>query len=186
MKISGVDIRPGMVLDYQNKLWRVAKIQHTQPGKGGAYMQVEMKAIMDGTKLNERFRSADTVEKASLETRPMQYLYAEGDNLTFMDMTTYEQTVINSDLLGDSLLWLTENMDVEVDFYDEKPVSVTLPEKVEYEVIEADAVVKGQTASGSFKPAKVSNGARVLVPTYITSGERIIVSTLDGSFVGRA
>lgn len=186
MKISGVDIRPGMVLDYQNKLWRVAKIQHTQPGKGGAYMQVEMKAIIEGTKLNERFRSADTVEKASLEGRPMQYLFADGDNLTFMDNTTYEQTVINSDLLGDALIWLSENMEVQVEFYGDSPVSVSLPDKVEYEVVEADAVVKGQTASSSYKPAKVSNGARVLVPPYITSGERIIINTADGTFAGRA
>lgn len=186
MKISGVDIRPGMVLDYQNKLWRVAKIQHTQPGKGGAYMQVEMKCITDGTKLNERFRSADTVEKAVLEGRPMQYLFADGANLTFMDTTTYEQTTLNADLLGDQLVWLGENMEVNVEFYNESPVSISLPDKVELEVTEADAVVKGQTASSSYKPAKVSNGEKVLVPPYITSGERIIVNTADGTFAGRA
>ena len=186
MKISAIDIRPGMVLDYQNKLWRVAKIQHTQPGKGGAYMQVEMKAIVEGTKLNERFRSADTVEKASLEGRPMQYLFREGDNLTFMDTASYEQTLIPSDLLGDQLIWLSENMDVQVEFYGDLPVSIALPDKMEFEVVEADAVVKGQTASSSYKPAKLSNGARVLVPPYLTSGERIIVNTVDGTFAGRA
>lgn len=186
MKISGVDIRPGMVLDYQNKLWRVAKIQHTQPGKGGAYMQVEMKCITDGTKLNERFRSADTVEKASLEGRPMQYLFADGDNLTFMDNTSYEQIVISSDLLGDQMIWLSENMEVQIEFYGEDPVSVSVPEKMEFEVVEADAVVKGQTASSSYKPAKLSNGARILVPPYLAAGERVIVNTTDGSFVGRA
>lgn len=185
-KISGVDIRPGMVLDYLNKLWRVAKIQHTQPGKGGAYMMVEMKCITDGTKLNERFRSADTVEKAVLDGRPMQYLFADGDNLTFMDMSNYEQTSLSADLLGDQLVWLTENMEVNVEFYGEKPVSIALPDKVEFEVVEADAVVKGQTASSSYKPAKVSNGEKVLVPPYITSGERIIVNTADGTFAGRA
>lgn len=186
MKISAIDIRPGMVLDYQNKLWRVAKIQHTQPGKGGAYMQVEMKAIVEGTKLNERFRSADTVEKASLDGRPMQYLFSEGDNLTFMDNTTYEQTIISSELLGDQLIWLSENMEVQVEFYGDMPVSIALPDKMEFEVVEADAVVKGQTASSSYKPAKLSNGARVLVPPYLTSGERIIVNTVDGTFAGRA
>ncbi len=186
MKISGVDIRPGMVLDYQNKLWRVAKIQHTQPGKGGAYMQVEMKCITDGTKLNERFRSADTVEKASLEGRPMQYLFAEGDNLTFMDNSSYEQIVINADLMGDQLQWLSENMEVQVEFYGEDPVSVSVPAKMEFEVVEADAVVKGQTASSSYKPAKLSNGARILVPQYLGTGERVIVDTTDGTFVGRA
>jgi elongation factor P len=186
MKISGVEIRPGMVLDYQNKLWRVAKIQHTQPGKGGAYMQVEMKCLTDGTKLNERFRSADTVEKASLEGRPMQYLFAEAEKLTFMDNETYEQTVLDSDLLGDQLVWLAENMEVNVEFYGEKPVSISIPDKVELEVTEADAVVKGQTASSSYKPAKVSNGEKVLVPPYIAAGERIIVNTADGTFAGKA
>lgn len=186
MKISGVEIRPGMVLDYQNKLWRVAKIQHTQPGKGGAYMQVEMKCITDGTKLNERFRSADTVEKATLEGRPMQYLFAEGDNLTFMDMSTYEQTSLNSDLLGDQLVWLTENMEVNVEFYNESPVSIAIPDKVTMEVTEADAVVKGQTASSSYKPAKVTNGEKVLVPPYIEAGEHIVINTADGTFAGRA
>jgi elongation factor P len=186
MKISAIDIRPGMVLDYQNKLWRVSKIQHTQPGKGGAYMQVEMKSILEGTKLNERFRSADTVEKASLEGRPMQYLFSEGDNLTFMDNASYEQIVIASELLGEQMIWLSENMEVQIEFYGESPVSVTLPEKMEFEVVEADAVVKGQTASSSYKPAKLSNGARILVPPYLASGERVIVNTTDGSFVGRA
>lgn len=186
MKISGVDIRPGMVLDYQNKLWRVAKIQHTQPGKGGAYMQVEMKCITDGTKLNERFRSADTVEKASLEGRPMQYLFSDGDNLTFMDNSSYEQIVISADLMGDQLQWLSENMEVQVEFYGEDPVSVSVPAKMEFEVVEADAVVKGQTASSSYKPAKLSNGARILVPQYLGTGERVIVDTTDGTFVGRA
>ncbi|MBI1308963.1 MAG: elongation factor P [Proteobacteria bacterium] len=186
MKISGVDIRPGMVLDYNNKLWRVAKIQHTQPGKGGAYMQVEMKCITDGTKLNERFRSADSVEKASLEGKPMQYLFASGEMLTFMDTNTYEQIELPADLLGDALVWLAENMVVNVELYGEKPVSVSLPDKVEMEVIEADAVVKGQTASSSYKPAKVENGQKVLVPPYITSGTRIVVNTADGSFVSRA
>lgn len=186
MKISGVDIRPGYVLDYQGKLWRVAKIQHTQPGKGGAYMQVEMKCITDGTKLNERFRSADTVEKASLEGKPMQFLFANGDMLTFMDSNTYEQIDLSSDLLGDSLVWLTENMTVNVELYGEKPVSISLPDKVEIEVTEADPVVKGQTASSSYKGAKVANGQKVLVPPYIEAGTRIIVNTADGTFVGRA
>lgn len=186
MKISGVDIRPGMVLDYQKKLWRVAKIQHTQPGKGGAYMMVEMKAILDGTKLNERFRSADTIEKAHLETRTMQYLYNEGDTLAMMDTTTYEQVSIQTELLGEQLPWLVENMNVEVAFYGDMPVTIQLPEKVETEVVEADAVVKGQTASSSFKPAKVENGITVLVPPYIEAGTRIIVNTADASFVSRA
>ncbi len=186
MKISGVDIRPGMVLEHQGKLWRVTKIQHTQPGKGGAYMQVEMKAIMEGTKLNERFRSADTVERAILEGKPMQYLYADGDNFAFMDTSNYEQTSLSADLLGDQAVWLVENMEVSVEFYGDKPVTVTLPLTVEMEVTEADAVVKGQTASSSYKPAKVTNGETVLVPPYIEAGTRIIINTADGSFASRA
>lgn len=186
MKISGVDIRPGMVLDYNNKLWRVAKIQHTQPGKGGAFMMVEMKCITDGTKLNERFRSADTVEKASLDGRPMQYLFSEGENHTFMDMATYEQTVLSGDMMGDQAVWLAENMEVMVEFYNDAPISVSIPDKVTMEIVEADAVVKGQTASSSYKPAKLVNGVRVQVPPYIAAGEVIIVNTLDNSFAGRA
>ncbi len=186
MKISGVDIRPGMILDYHGKLWRVAKIQHTQPGKGGAYMQVEMKCITDGTKLNERFRSADTVEKAQLEGRPMQYLFAEGTNHTFMDNSNYEQVSISAEMLGDQAIWLTENMEVMVEFYQDAPIAVNLPDKVKFEVTEADAVVKGQTASSSYKPATLSNGARVQVPPYITAGETIVVNTIDATFAGRA
>lgn len=186
MKISGVDIRPGMVLDYQNKLWRVAKIQHTQPGKGGAYMQVEMKCITDGTKLNERFRSADSVEKASLEGRPMQYLFSDGDSLTFMDTSSYEQAILPAELLGDQLVWLTENMVVNVEFYGEQPVTIALPDKIETEITEADPVVKGQTASSSYKNAKVANGQKVLVPPYVESGMRVLINTADGSFAGRA
>jgi elongation factor P len=186
MKISGVDIRPGNILDYNGKLWRVSKIQHTQPGKGGAFMMVEMKCITDGTKSNERFRSADTVEKAQLDARPMQYLFAEGTNHTFMDNTTYEQVSISEDMLGDQAVWLTENMEVMVEFYNDAPISVNLPEKVEFEIVEADAVVKNQTASSSYKPAKLSNGQRVQVPPYIGAGERIIVNTADSTFAGRA
>lgn len=186
MKISGVDIRPGMVLEHQKKLWRVTKIQHTQPGKGGAFMMVEMKAILEGTKLNERFRSADTVEKAHLETRSMQYLYNEGETLALMDLTNYEQTSISTDLLGDQLPWLQENMQVEVAFHGENPVTIQIPEKVELEIIEADGVVKGQTASSSYKPAKLENGQTILVPPYIESGTRVIVNTFDGTFAARA
>jgi elongation factor P len=186
MKIHGVDIRPGMVLEYQGKLWKVLKTQHTQPGKGGAFMQAEMKCVTDGTKLNERFRSSDTVEKAQLEAKTMQYLYPEGELLTFMDSGTYDQVSLSADLLGDQLPWLQENMAVDVEFYGDKPLGVRLPARIEIEVTEADAVVKGQTASSSFKPAKVANGQTVLVPPYITSGTRIVVNTEDGSFASRA
>lgn len=186
MKISGVDIRPGNILDYEGGIWKVAKIQHTQPGKGGAYMQVEMKNLMDGRKTNVRFRSADTVEKVFLETKDFQYLYAEGDQLVFMDTETYEQIQLPSDLLGDAAAFLQDGMTVSLELYDEKPISVQLPEQVEAEIVEADAVVKGQTASSSYKPAVLDNGVRVMVPPHIESGTRIIVDVYDRTYVGKA
>lgn len=186
MKIFGVDIRPGMILEDNSKLYRVLKTQHTQPGKGGAYMMVEMKCITDGTKRNERYRSADTVEKVALEGRPMQYLFRTDDSLTFMDTSTYDQVILPAELIGDQIVWLTENMEVHVEFYNEQPVTIALPDKVEVEVTEADPVVKGQTAASSYKSARVSNGQRIQVPPYIEAGTRVIVNTADGSFVSRA
>ncbi|AEI37762.1 MAG: elongation factor P [Zymomonas mobilis subsp. pomaceae] len=186
MKISGVDIRPGNILEYEGGLWRAAKIQHTQPGKGGAYMQVEMKNLIDGRKNNVRFRSAETVERVRLDTKDFQYLFADGDMLTFMDKETYEQISLPKDLLGDSVPFLQDGMDVVMELYDEKPISVQLPEQVEAEIVEADAVVKGQTASSSYKPAILDNGVRVMVPPHITAGTRIIVDVNSQEYVKRA
>lgn len=186
MKINGNEIKPGMILEHQNKLWRVAKISHTQPGKGGAYTQAEMKCITDGTKLNERFRSSESVERARLEQKPMQYLYNEGDMLAFMDNTSYEQVSIPAEILGSQLPWLQENMDVKVEVHDENPIGIELPATVEMEVIEADAVVKGQTASSSYKPAKVENGETVQVPPFIEAGVRIVINTVDATYNSRA
>jgi elongation factor P len=186
MKISGVDIRPGNILEYENGLWKVAKIQHTQPGKGGAYMQVEMKNLIDGRKTNVRFRSADTVEKVRLDTKDFQYLYADGDMLIFMDQETYDQINLPSDLLGDAAAFLQDGMQVMLELYEEKPISVQLPEQVEAEIVEADAVVKGQTASSSYKPAVLDNGVRIMVPPHIGSGTRIIVDVYDRTYVGKA
>ncbi len=186
MKISGVDIRPGNIIEYEGGIWKVAKIQHTQPGKGGAYMQVEMKNLVDGRKTNVRFRSADTVEKVRLDTKDFQYLYEEDDNLVFMDKDNYEQIFINSDLLGDAKAFLTDGMDVMLELYDEKPISVQLPEQVEALIVEADAVVKGQTASSSYKPAVLENGVRVMVPPHIESGTRIIVDVYAREYVKKA
>lgn len=186
MKISGVDIRPGNILEYENGLWKVAKIQHTQPGKGGAYMQVEMKNLIDGRKTNVRFRSADTVEKVRLDTKDFQYLYADGDMLIFMNEETYEQINLPSDLLGDAAAFLQDGMQVMLELYEEKPISVQLPEQVEAEIVEADAVVKGQTASSSYKPAVLDNGVRIMVPPHIGSGTRIIVDVYDRTYVGKA
>ena len=185
-KISGVDIRPGNILEYENGIWRVAKTQHTQPGKGGAFMQVEMKNLIDGRKTNVRFRSQDTIEKVRLDTQDFQYLYAEGDALVFMDKDTFEQINLERDLLGDAADFLQDGMDVTLEMWDERPISVQLPEQVEATIVEADAVVKGQTASSSFKPAILDNGVRVMVPPHISSGTRIVVDVYNQEYVRRA
>ncbi|HEU4650226.1 MAG TPA: elongation factor P [Croceibacterium sp.] len=186
MKISGVDIRPGNILEYEGGIWKVAKIQHTQPGKGGAYMQVEMKNLQDGRKTNVRFRSADTVERVRLDTKDFQYLYADGDMLVFMDQDTYEQIQLPADLVGDAAAFLADGMEVLLEMWEDKPISVQLPEQVEATIVEADAVVKGQTASSSYKPAVLENGVRVMVPPHIESGTRIVVDVYERSYVGKA
>lgn len=186
MKISGVDIRPGNIIEYEGGIWKVAKIQHTQPGKGGAYMQVEMKNLQDGRKTNVRFRSADTVEKVRLDTQDYQFLYEDGDMLVFMDTNTYEQINLPNDLLGDARPFLQDGMQVMLELWEEKPISVQLPQQVEAEITEADAVVKGQTASSSYKPAVLDNGVRIMVPPHIESGTRIIVDVYEQTYVGKA
>jgi elongation factor P len=185
-KISGVDIRPGNIIEYEKGIWKVAKIQHTQPGKGGAFMQVEMKNLIDGRKTNTRFRSQDTVEKVRLDTKDFQYLYADGEALVFMDKDNYEQITLPKDLLGDAADFLQDGMDVVLELWDERPVSVELPQHIEAVIVEADAVVKGQTASSSFKPAILDNGVRVMVPPHISSGTRIVVDVYERSYVGKA
>jgi elongation factor P len=186
MKISGVDIRPGNILEYEGGIWKVAKIQHTQPGKGGAYMQVEMKNLVDGRKTNIRFRSADTVEKVRLDTKEFQFLYNDGQHLVFMDQDTYEQINLDADLLGDASAFLEDGMQVTLELWDERPISVQLPDQVEALIVEADAVVKGQTASSSYKPAVLENGVRVLVPPHIESGTRIVVDVYAREYVRKA
>lgn len=186
MKINGNEVRVGNLLNYQNKLWVVTKTQHVQPGKGGAYMQVEMKSVLEGTKLHERFRSSESLERVFLDEREAQYLYADDDQLVVMDQETYEQVLLPSDLLGDSLPFLQDNMQVKLSFYENKPISVSLPDTVVVEVAEADPVIKGQTATSSFKPAKLTNGVRVMVPPHINAGMRIVVNTSDVTYVERA
>ena len=185
-KISGVEIRPGFILEFEGNLWRVLKTQHTQPGKGGAYMQVEMKDIINGTKRNERFRSADTVEKARLDQTTFQFLYVEGDNIVMMDTNSYEQVTVSAELAGDAAVFLQDGMNVQVESYDEKPISIALPDQVTLKIVEADAVIKGQTVSSSYKPAVLENGVRVLVPPFISEGESIVVRTADATYVERA
>jgi elongation factor P len=186
MKINAVEIRPGNILEYQSGLWRAVKIQHTQPGKGGAYMQVELKNLIDGRKTNERFRSAETVEKVRLDTRDFQFLYAEGDQLTFMDKLNYDQVQLPKDLLGDAAEFLTDGMDVVMETWEEKPISVQLPDHIEAVIADTEGVVKGQTASSSYKPARLENGVRVMVPPFIGVGTRIVVDVYEREYVRRA
>ncbi|QDM39823.1 MULTISPECIES: elongation factor P [Bacteria] len=186
MKISGVDIRPGNILEYDGGIWKVAKIQHTQPGKGGAYMQVEMKNLQDGRKTNVRFRSADTIERVRLDQKAYQYLYADGEMLVFMDKDSYEQITLPADLVGEAAAFLQDGMEVDLELWDEKPISVALPSQIEATIVEADAVVKGQTASSSYKPAILDNGVRVMVPPHIGSGTRIVVDVYERTYVGKA
>jgi elongation factor P len=186
MKISGVDIRPGNIIEYEGGIWRAVKIQHTQPGKGGAYMQVELKNLIDGRKTNIRFRSAETVERVRLDTKDFQFLYHDGDMLVFMDQENYEQISLPQDLLGDAAAFLQDGMQVKLDMYNERPISVELPDQIEATIVEADAVVKGQTASSSYKPAVLDNGVKVLVPPHITSGTRIVVDPYSREYVRRA
>jgi elongation factor P len=186
MKISGVDIRPGNIIEYEGGIWRATKTQHTQPGKGGAYMQVEMKNLLDGRKTNVRFRSAETVERVRLDTKDFQYLYHDGDMLVFMDKDTYEQISIPEDVIGEPAAFLQDGMDVVMELYNERPISVQLPDQIEATIVEADAVVKGQTASSSYKPALLDNGVRVMVPPHITSGTRIVVDPYTQEYVRRA
>ena len=185
MKISGVDIRPGNIIEYEGGIWRAVKIQHTQPGKGGAYMQVEMKNLIDGRKNNVRFRSAETVERVRLDTKDFQFLFKDGDALTFMDKENYEQITLPTDLLGDAAAFLQDGMDVIMELYNERPISVQLPDTIEAEIVEADAVVKGQTASSSYKPAILDNGVRVMVPPHIGAGTRIVVDVYEQTTLPR-
>lgn len=186
MKISGVDIRPGNIIEYEGGIWRAVKTQHTQPGKGGAYMQVEMKNLIDGRKTNVRFRSAEIVERVRLDTKDFTFLYPEGDSLVFMDKESFEQVQLPRDLLGDAAAFLQDGMDVVMELYEDRPISVQLPEQVECTIVEADAVVKGQTASSSYKPALLENGVRIMVPPHIESGTRVVVDVYEQAYVRRA
>lgn len=186
MKINAVEIRPGNIIEFEGGIWRAVKIQHTQPGKGGAYMQVELKNLRDGRKSNTRFRSAETVERVRLDQKDFQFLFAEGDALTFMDKETYEQVQLPRDLLGDAAAFLQDGMDVVMEMHEEEALSVQLPDTVEAVIVEADAVVKGQTASSSYKPAILDNGVRVMVPPHISAGVKIVVDVYEQTYVRRA
>lgn len=186
MKINGNEIRPGNVIEHKGGLWAAVKTQAVKPGKGGAFNQVELKNLIDGTKLNERFRSSEMVERVRLDQKDFQFLYAQGEQLVFMDNDTYEQLELAVDFVGERAAFLQDGMTVKVELYEERPIGITLPQHVTLEVTEADPVVKGQTATSSYKPARLENGVRVQVPPFITTGERIIVDTTEVTYVRRA
>ncbi|WP_436638963.1 elongation factor P [Microbaculum sp. FT89] len=186
MKINGNQITPGNVLEHKGGLWVAVKTQAVKPGKGGAFNQVELKNLIDGTKLNERFRADETVERVRLDQQDFQFLYAQGEQLVFMDTESYEQLELAEDFVGERAAFLQDGMTVTVELYDGKPIGITLPQHVTLEVTEADPVVKGQTAASSYKPAKLENGMRVMVPPFVTTGEKIIVDTNEITYVRRA
>jgi elongation factor P len=186
VKINGNEIRPGNVIEHQGGIWVAVKTQAVKPGKGPAYAQVELKNLVSGTKLNERFRSSETVERVRLEQKDYQYLYVQDDMLVFMDMETYDQLEIPKDFVGERAAFLQDGMVVVVESHEGRPIGVSLPDQVTLTIAEADPVVKGQTAASSYKPAILENGVRVMVPPFITAGEKIIVDTNDLTYVRRA
>tara|TARA_Y100000741_G_C18105011_1_gene498432 strand:- start:97 stop:660 length:564 start_codon:yes stop_codon:yes gene_type:complete len=177
MKILGNEIKVGMIIEHKNDLWSVLKAQHVKPGKGGAFNQVELKSIKKGTKLNERFRSSDSVEKAILDDKKFNYLYEDENNCHFMDQVSFEQIEIDKSILGEKSKLLKENMEVEVQFYEDQALSVELPSSVELKIETTDAAIKGQTASSSYKPATLENGIKIMVPPFINSDDKIILDT---------
>lgn len=186
MKINGNEIRPGNVIEHNGGLWVAVKCNAVKPGKGGAFNQVELKNLVDGTKLNERFRAAETVEKVRLEQKDFTFLYEQGDSLIFMDSQSYEQLELQKDFVGDRAAFLQDGMTVTVELYEEKPIGISLPDQVTLTITEADPVVKGQTAASSYKPAILENGIRILVPPFIASGERVVVDTNELLYLRRA
>ena len=183
MKINAGEIRVGMLLEFKNDLWQVLKTQHVKPGKGGAFAQVEMKSVNKNTKLNERFRSSETVEKASLEETNFNFLYKDDSNYFFMNPKSFEQIEVKKDIIGDKGKLLTENLEVSVSFYNETPISVDLPKQVNCKIESTDVALKGQTVSSSYKPAILDNGLSIQVPPFIEAGDEVIVDTRNLEYI---
>ena len=183
MKILGNEIKPGIIIEHNNDLWSVLKAKHVKPGKGGAFNQVELKSIKKGTKLNERFRSSDSVERAVLDEKKFNFLYEDETNCHFMDQTNFEQIAIDKSLLGEKNKLLKENMEINVQFYEDQALSVKLPTSVELIIESTDAAIKGQTASSSYKPATLENGINIMVPPFINSGDKIVLDTRTLQYV---
>ena len=186
MKINAGEIRVGMLLEYKNDLWQVLKTQHVKPGKGGAFAQVEMKSVNKNTKLNERFRSSETVEKASLEEINYNFLYEDENNFFFMEPKSFEQIEIKKNVIGEKGKLLTENLEVVVSFYNESPISVNLPNQVTCKIEKTDATLKGQTVSSSYKPAILDNGLSIQVPPFIEAGDNVIIDTRNLEYLKKA
>jgi len=186
MKTNANSLRIGNIIEFQNQLWKLVKREHVKPGKGGAYIQAELKNIKTGTKTNTRFNSNEDIEVAYTETKNFQFQYFNQDELSVMDMESFETFEFSKDLVGDALPFLTEGMDIKIEYCNDEAISILLPEHVNVKIEQADAVVKGQTATSSYKPAILENGVRVMVPQFIASGEEIIVRTEDSTYVSRA
>ena len=183
MKISGNEIRVGMLIEHKDDLWQVLKTQHVKPGKGGAFAQIEMKSVNKNTKLNERFRSSDTVEKASLDEIKFNFLYQDETDYYFINQKSFEQINIKKNIVGEKGKMLTENLEVIINFYNDKPLTVNLPNQVTCKITSTDVSLKGQTVSSSYKPATLDNGINIQVPPFIESGDTIIVDTRTIEYV---
>ena len=183
MKILGNEIKPGMIIEHNNDLWTVLKTQHVKPGKGGAFNQVELKSVIRGTKLNERFRSSETVEKPDVDEKKFNYIYSDDENCFFMDNKSFEQISLPNSLIGENKKLLRENLEVTISLLDEKPMGLELPKNLECQIDTTDSVVKGQTAASSYKPARLINGLTVSVPPFIQSGDKIIIDTRTLEYV---
>ncbi len=183
MKINATEIRVGMILEYKEDLWEVLKTNHVKPGKGGAFAQVEMKSLIKGTKLNERFRSSETIEKATLEEIKYNFLYNDETDFYFINPETFEQTTLNKNIIGEKSKMLSENLEVTINFYNENALSVTLPNQITCKIDTTDAAIKGQTVSSSYKPAKLSNGINIQVPPFIENGDTIILDTRTMEYI---
>ena len=185
MKITANEIKTGMIIEHKNDYWNVLKVQHVKPGKGGAFNQVELKSVLKGTKLNERFRSSETIEKAEVNERKFNFLYLNDGNCHFMDNTTFEQVEISKSIIGEQHKLLKENLEVAISFMEEKPISIELPNNIECIIETTDAAIKNQTASSSYKPALLDCGIKINVPPFIESGEKIIIDTRTLEYVKR-
>ena len=183
MKINATEIRVGMILEYKDDLWEVLKTNHVKPGKGGAFAQIEMKSLIKNTKLNERFRSSETVEKASIEEEKYNFLYSDENNFYFMNPSTFEQINLTKSIVGDKGKMLTENLEVTINFYNENPLSILLPNQLTCKIETTDAALKGQTVSSSYKPAILENGLNIQVPPFIENGDIVIVDTRTMEYI---